>query len=118
VKKPERIVALALVMVLCLLVYRLAEHRLREQLAVTGQTIPSPVNKPTARPTMRGVFPCCEGIDLLHIRHGPDPAVAVVLRLEPLHQRVLALLGPSYEDFATSTVTIQDGVALSGRLVA
>jgi transposase len=28
VKKPERIVALSLVMVLCLLVYRLAEHRL------------------------------------------------------------------------------------------
>jgi transposase len=33
-------VALALVMVLCLLVYRLAEHRLRQQLAVTCQTIP------------------------------------------------------------------------------
>ena len=47
VKKPERIVALSLVMVLCLLVYRLAEHRLREQLAATGQTIPSQVNKPT-----------------------------------------------------------------------
>jgi transposase len=29
VKKPSRIVALSLVMVLCLLVYRLAEHRLR-----------------------------------------------------------------------------------------
>jgi transposase len=97
VKKPERIVALALVMVLCLLVYRLAEHRLREQLAAPGQTIPSQVNKPTDRPTMRWVFQCFEGIDLLHIRHGPDPAVALVLRLQPLHQQVLALLGPSYE---------------------
>jgi transposase len=103
VKKPERIVALSLVMVLCLLVYRLAEHRLREQLAATGQTIPSQVKKPTDRPTMHWVFQCCEGIDLLHIRHGPDPAVALVLRLEPLHQQVLALLGPSYEDFYKST---------------
>jgi transposase len=41
VKKRERIVALALVMVLCLLVYCLAEHRLRERLAATGQRIPS-----------------------------------------------------------------------------
>jgi transposase len=103
VKKPERIVALSLVMVLCLLVYRLAEHRLREQLAVTGQTVPSQVKKPTARPTMRWIFQCFEGIDLLHIHHGPEPALAVVLRLEPLHQQVLALLGSSYEAFYQST---------------
>src|SRR5262249_58586545 len=68
VKKPERIVALSLIMVLCLLVYRLAEYRLRDQLAATGQTIPSQVNKPTDRPTMRWVFQCFEGVDLLHIR--------------------------------------------------
>jgi len=103
VKMPERIVALALVMVLCLLVYRLAEHRLRQQLAVTGQTIPSQVNKPTDRPTMRWVFQCFEGVDLLHIRHGPGPDVALVLRLQPPHQQVLTLLGPAYEQFYKST---------------
>jgi transposase len=103
VKKPSRIVALSLVMVLCLLVYRLAEHRLREQLSATGQTIPSQVNKPMNRPTMRWVFHCFEGIDLLHIRHGPDPAMALVLRLQPLHHQVLALLGPSYDEFYKST---------------
>ncbi len=53
VKKPERIVALSLIMVLCLLVYRLAEFRLRARLAETEQTIPDQVHKPTARPTMR-----------------------------------------------------------------
>ena len=95
--------ALSLVMVLCLLVYRLAEHRLREQLAATGQTIPSQVNKPTDRPTMRWVFQCFEGVDLLHIRHGPAPALALVLRLEPVHQQVLTLLGPAYEEFYKST---------------
>src|SRR5262249_5492845 len=98
VKKPERIVALALVMVLCLLVYRLAEHRLRAQLAATRQTIPRQVNQPTARPTMRWVFPCFEGVDLLHLRHGPGPAVALGLRLPAVHQQVLALLGPAYEE--------------------
>src|SRR5713101_7395217 len=53
VKKPERIIALSLIMVLCLLVYRLAEFRLRTRLAETEQTIPDQVHKPTARPTMR-----------------------------------------------------------------
>ena len=103
VKKPERIVALSLVMVLCLLVYRLAEHRLREQLAATRQTVPSQVKKPTDHPTMRWIFQCFEGVDLLHIRHGPGPAMALVLRLQPVHQQVLALLGPSYEEFYKST---------------
>jgi transposase len=103
VKQPERIVALSRVMVLCRLVYRLAEHRLREQLAATGQTIPSQVNKPTNRPTMRWVFQCFEGIDLLHIRAGPSPAMALVLRVQPVHQQVLALLGPSYEEFYKPT---------------
>jgi transposase len=103
VKKPERIVAVALVMVLCLLVYRLAEHRLRTQLAATGQTIRSQVNKPTDRPTMRWVFQCFEGVDLLHIRHSPGPAVAAVLQLQTVHQQVLALLGPAYEASYKST---------------
>jgi transposase len=53
VKKPERIIALSLIMVLCLLIYRLAEYRLRARLAETEQTIPDQVGKPTARPTMR-----------------------------------------------------------------
>jgi len=98
-KKPERIMALSLVMVLCLLVYRLAEHRLRQQLAATGQTIPDQVKKPTNRPTMRWVFQCFEGIELLHIRHGPAQTSSLILRLTPLHQQILALLGPTYEHF-------------------
>ena len=53
VKKPERIIALSLIMVLCLRVYRLAEFRLRTRLAETEQTIPDQAHKPTARPTMR-----------------------------------------------------------------
>ena len=53
VKKPERVMALSFIMVLCLLIYRLAEVRLRSRLAETQQTIPDQVQKPTARPTMR-----------------------------------------------------------------
>ena len=61
VKKRERIVALSLVMVLCLLVYRLAEHRLREQLAATGQTVPNQLSKPTDWPPCAGSFSASKG---------------------------------------------------------
>lgn len=95
VKKPERVIALSFIMVLCLLVYRLAEHLLRSQLVVTDQTIPNQVNKPTNRPTMRWIFQCFEGIDLLHIQSGSRRQTQV-LGLQPLHQRVLRLLGPAF----------------------
>jgi transposase len=96
VKKPERIVALGLIMVLCLLVYRLAEHRLRTRLAETEQTLPDQLNRPTARPTMRWVFKCFEGIELLHVR-SESGTQSLVLRLQPMHRFVLALFGPPYE---------------------
>ena len=96
VKKPERIIALSLIMVLCLLVYRLAEYRLRARLAATEQTIPDQVQKPTARPTMRWVFQCFEGIELLHVQTATT-SLTIVLRLESVHRLILALLGSLYE---------------------
>ncbi len=98
VKKPERVIALSFVMVLCLLVYRLAERLLRRQLVATQQTIPNQINKPTNRPTMRWIFQCFEGIDLLHIRIGSDFQTQV-LGLQALHRQVLCLLGPVYSQF-------------------
>jgi len=98
VKKPERVIALSFVMVLCLLVYRLAEHLLRRQLVATEQTLPNQVNKLTNRPTMRWIFQCFEGIDLLHIRIGSCWHTQV-LGLQALHQQVLRLLGPAYSQF-------------------
>jgi transposase len=98
VKKPERVIALSFVMVLCLLVYRLAEHLLRRQLVATEQTLPNQVNKPTNRPTMRWIFQCFEGIDLLHIRVGSHWHTQV-LGLQALHRQVLRLLGPAYSQF-------------------
>jgi transposase len=98
VKKTERLVALSFIMVLCLLVYRLAEHRLRTQLALQEQTLPNQINKPTARPTMRWIFQCFEGIELLHISTG-SRTQSLVLRLQPLHRQILSLLGSTYLQF-------------------
>jgi transposase len=102
VKKPERIMALSLIMVLCLLVYRLAEFRLRARLAETAQTIPDQLQKPTARPTMRWVFQCFEGIELLHI-HTSFSSRTLVLRLHTPHRLILSLLGPLYEKIYLSS---------------
>jgi len=97
VKKPERIVALSLVMVLCLLVYRLAEHRLREQLTATGQTVPNQLKQPTDRPTMRWIFQCFEGVSLVTFPSPQGPPYQELANFEPLHEQVAALLGPQCE---------------------
>jgi hypothetical protein len=101
VKKPTRIVALSLVMVLCLLVYRLAyrlaEHRLREQLALTGQTVPNQLKQPTDRPTLRWISQRFEGVSLVVIHPPQGPPQRDLADLEPLHQQVVALLGPFCE---------------------
>ncbi len=98
VKKPSRLIALSFIMVLCLLVYRLAEQRLRQRLHQSEQTIPNQINKPTDKPTMRWVFQCFEGIELLHIRVGSTFQTRI-LRLQPLHHKILRLLGPAYQQF-------------------
>jgi transposase len=97
VKKPERLVALSFIMVVCLLVYRLAEHQLRRRLAQTGESIPNQVNKPTARPTMRWVFQLFEGIELLSIRLPTGISSQRVLRVEAVHAKILRLLGPTFQ---------------------
>jgi transposase len=89
--------ALAFVMTLCLLVYKLAEVRLRQRLALTGQTVPDQKGKPTARPTLRWLFQCFEGIDLHHTLQPSGMRATEVLRLTKVHRLVLHLLGPAYE---------------------
>ncbi len=102
VKKPSRIVALGFLMVLCLLVYRLAEHRLRTQLAETKESVPNQVGKQTERPTMRWVFQLFEGIDLLRIS-SPTGTTLQILGLQPVHQQILRLLGPTHQKIYNPT---------------
>jgi transposase len=97
VKKPARIMALAFVMVLCLLVYRLAERRVRQRLAATQETVPDQLRRPTSRPTMRWLFQCFEGIDLHHMTLPDGTRTTQILRLSAVHRQVLRLLGPAYE---------------------
>jgi len=85
-----------LVMGLALLVYALAEHKLRTTLQEQGESVPNQAGKPTQRPTMRRIFQMFEGIDLLVIKT-PEGVQQQVLNLKPVHRQILRLLGPNVE---------------------
>jgi transposase len=93
-KNPGRIMALIMIMVLALLVYALAERKLRLQLAETGETVPNQVGKPIQTPTMRWIFQVFEGIDLLIVSQNGQEVSRQVLNLKQEHLTVLRLLGP------------------------
>ena len=65
VKKPNRIEGMLMVMTLALLVYSVAQRRLRKQLAENHETVPNQINQPTSSPTLRWVFQLR--------RHSPRP---------------------------------------------
>jgi hypothetical protein len=67
VKKPCRIQGLLMVMTLALLVYSVAQRRLRRELARQNETIPNQIHQPTSRPTLRWVFQLLEGIERVRV---------------------------------------------------
>ncbi len=95
-KSPRRIMALIMVMGLALLIYALAEYKLRRALEERDETLPNQVGKPTKRLTMRRVFQMFEGIDVLVI-HTSTTVERRITNLSDLHRRILRLLGPSVE---------------------
>lgn len=64
VKSPQRIEALALIMVLTLLVYTLAERKLRLELEQQHKTVLDQRKRPTATPTFRWIMQKFHGIHL------------------------------------------------------
>jgi len=67
-KKPERIEALAMIMVLTLMIYSVAEWMLRKRLRETGETIPNQLKKPTQRPTFKWIVFLFMGVTEVTIR--------------------------------------------------
>jgi transposase len=94
-KKPERIMALLMVMTVCLLVYAALEYRIRKALKDHQATFPDQRGKQIHNPTARWVFHYFVGIHLL-CQAGQWP---IVLNLTAEHQQLLRLLGPPYMRF-------------------
>ena len=67
VKKPERVEAIAMIMGLCLLVYNLAQRKLRKQLETAQEWVRNQVKKLTNKPTMRWIFQMFQAVHLVRI---------------------------------------------------
>ena len=91
-KKPERIMALLMVMTVCLLVYAALEYRIRQALRDHEATFPDQKGKRSQRPTARWVFHYFVGIHVLC----QSGRWLMVLNLTEDHQTLLRLLGEPY----------------------
>ena len=91
-KKPARLQGLLMVMTLSLLVYAIAQRRLRARLAQTDQTLPNQINVPTKTPTLRWVFQMLEGIHRVVMMEGSIRRTFIE-GLTALRQKILRLFG-------------------------
>jgi hypothetical protein len=92
VKKPSRIEGLLMVMTLALLVYSVAQRRLRAPLAIHQETVPNQIAQPTSSPTLRWVFQLLEGIHRIRMTvHGQ--AHDLIEGLNDVQVKILRLFG-------------------------
>ena len=78
--KPERIMALMMIMGLALLIYALAERQLRLWLESSNEKIPYQKSKLTSTPTIRCVFQTFEEIETLSVCTGNQLILRQVLK--------------------------------------
>ena len=92
VKKPSRIQGLLMVMTLALLVYSVAQRRMRNLLASQEETLPNQIGLPTKTPTLRWVFQLLDGINRMTLyAHGQIKTV--IDELTDLRKKILRLFG-------------------------
>jgi len=93
----SRIEALTMIMVLCLMIYSIAEWKLRTKLEEENETVPDQKGKPTKRPTMRWIFFTFQGITEL-ITQKKGKTKSEILNMEEIHWKILSLMGEKYEN--------------------
>jgi transposase len=97
-KKPERIEALSMVMVLTLLIYSVAEWLIRKRLKEQNKFVPNQVNKPTQKPTLKWIFTDFIGVTEVKV----DIFGAMEVQLTNLNEnarKILAILGGRCENY-------------------
>jgi len=95
-KLPQRIMALIMVMALSLLVYSLAEKKLRKALADEDVTIGDQKRRPTQKPTIRWVFQKFEDVLILYV-YDSGRLKLTQCELMPDHVTVIRCLGKHVE---------------------
>lgn len=93
-KKPERIEALLMIMSLSLLVYSIAERHLRRAMAKVDATIPNQIDQPTKRPTLRWVFQCLLGVNVVKLKQGTNNTQELMNGMNDLRKKIISFFGP------------------------
>jgi len=89
-KKPERIQSLLMIMTLSLLVYTIAQRRLRQAMEQAHHSIANQAGVSIQRPTMRWVFQIFWGINVIKVR--TQKGVQTILQgLQDIHRDLLHL---------------------------
>ena len=83
-----------MIMVLCLLVYNLAQRQLRLALTLSQDTIPNQLGKSTNSPTLRWVFQCFMAVHLVSFQE-----LTQVVNLSPTRLHILNFLPPACQRY-------------------
>ena len=97
-KKPQRIEALSMIMVLTLMIYSVAEWKLRERLKETGETIPDQVKKQTQKPTLKWVFMLMREITEVKIEVD-SKIVTKIANMNEVKDKIIKLMGKNCEKY-------------------
>lgn len=95
-KNQQRIVALSMVMCLCLLIYSIAQRKLRKALEAKDETLPDQRGKKSKKLTMKWIYQLFEGIHVAYIRLQGN-LTKQITNLQDIHKQILKLLGHQYE---------------------
>lgn len=97
-KKPQRIEALSMVMVLTLMIYSVAEWKLRERLKETGETILDQVKKQTQKPTLKWAFILMRGITEVKVEID-SKVVTQIANMNEVKAKIIRLMGKNCEKY-------------------
>ena len=94
-KLPKRIEALMMIMALCLLVYNVGQHKLRESLKAQKTFLPNQLGKEVGNPTLKWIFQIMEGIGVVYFY---DQSLShtireVIVNLNELRKKIIWLFG-------------------------
>lgn len=96
-KSRRRIEALMMVMTLCLLVYNIAQYRLRKKLKDEKLTLPNQLGKEVQNPTMKWIFQIMEGVGVVRFYEigRVEPVKELVTNMNDLRKKIIRLFGPT-----------------------
>lgn len=90
----KRIEALMVIMTLCLMVYNVGQHSLRQQLEENNETLPNQVGKLVKNPTLRWIFRLLQGISVVDIIVDNKIIQQFVSNLNQVKCQIIRYFGP------------------------